>query len=78
MQLIHLGSLSNLMLVKRSKVLFKGGFTDLADFVVANDLMDLSDLSAAIEALESNDHEVAEFGVTGGFLFTDEMKGFNC
>lgn len=74
MKLLYASDTMYFWLIKDGKILVEGGHIQIANFITKNDLMDVEEFIFAWEQLEKNDHEVAQIGVLGGFLYTEEFK----
>lgn len=71
MQLIYSKSKLHFWLVKQGVVLVQGGHIQIANYIKENDLMDVSEFKYAVEQMDQNGHCMSQFGVLGGFLYTE-------
>ena len=74
MKLLYASDTMYFWLIKDGKILVEGGHIQIANFIVENDIIDFKEFMYAWEVLEQNDHEVAQFGILGGFMYTEEFK----
>lgn len=70
MKLIYAKDTMHLWLIKNGVCLVHGGIIQIANYVEEHDLMDFEDLIFAMQELNKNNHTVANFGITGGFIFS--------